>query len=88
MKHIKNIVGAIVLSALFVSFNAQADQTGDCTAGEEFCEQNSLTTTNATTTNNTNTNENGINKRVLIIVYCAAFTFPTTTGSIGIPASV
>ena len=35
-----------------------ADQTGDCTAGEQYCEQNSLTTTNATTTTNTNTNVN------------------------------
>ena len=58
MKHLKNIVGAIVLSALFVSFNTQADQTGNCTAGEEFCEQNSLATTNTTTTTNTNTNTN------------------------------
>ena len=34
------------------------DQTGDCTAGEQYCEQNSLDTTNSTTTNNTNTNTN------------------------------
>ena len=35
-----------------------ADQTGDCTAGEEHFEQNSLETTNTTTTTNTNTNTN------------------------------
>ena len=27
-----------------------SDQTGDCTAGEQYCEQNSLDTTNTTTT--------------------------------------
>ena len=26
------------------------EQTGDCTAGEQYCEQNSLDTTNTTTT--------------------------------------
>jgi len=35
-----------------------AEQTGNCTAGTEHCEQNSLTTTNTTTTTNTNTNNN------------------------------
>ena len=34
------------------------EQTGNCTAGTEHCEQNSLTTTNTTTTTNTNTNTN------------------------------
>ena len=38
--------------------DAQADQTGDCTAGSQYCEQNSMTTTSTTTTTNTNTNTN------------------------------
>ena len=42
----------------FMSYGILADQTGDCTAGEQYCEQNSLETTNTTTTNNTNTNTN------------------------------
>ena len=45
---------------LVLSTFTLADQTGDCTAGTEHCEQNSLTTTNATTTTNTNTNTNTI----------------------------
>ena len=50
----KKLLGTIVLGLL--SMSAMADQTGDCTAGTEHCEANSLTTTNATTTANTNTN--------------------------------
>ena len=44
---------------LLLSFNSYAaenePENPDCTAGTEFCEQNSLDTTNNTTTNNTNT---------------------------------
>ena len=50
--------GLIWCSLLFTAMNVRADQTGDCTAGDEFCEQNSLATTNTTTTTNTNTNTN------------------------------
>ena len=49
------IIAAICLAAFS---NIQADQTGDCTAGDEFCEQNSLVTT--TTATNTNTNLNSV----------------------------
>ena len=35
-----------------------ADQTGDCTAGEEFCENNNQTTTSTSTNTNTNNNTN------------------------------
>ena len=50
-------VKIIVFFAFSSTFTTiQADQTGDCTAGDEFCEQNSLVTTNTTTTTNTNTN--------------------------------
>jgi hypothetical protein len=52
----KRILALIALS-LFTGV-MYADQTGDCTAGEEHCEQNSLETTNTTTTNNTNVNTN------------------------------
>lgn len=47
-----------ILGVLFLPFIAIADQTGDCTAGEQYCEQNSLETTNTTNTNNTNNNNN------------------------------
>ena len=46
-----------VLGILFLS-TVHGEQTGDCTAGTDNCEQNSLTTTNTTTTTNTNTNNN------------------------------
>jgi len=52
------IVGSIVSLVVLLSVSLQADQTGNCTAGTDFCEQNSLDTTNNTTTNNTNTNTN------------------------------
>ena len=42
------IFGALIL--LTLGNTAQADQTGDCTQGTEFCE--SLETTNTTTTTN------------------------------------
>ena len=35
-----------------------AQQTGECTAGSQYCEANSVNTTNTTTTNNTNSNTN------------------------------
>ena len=54
MKKIFGIIGGFLFLGLFTF--AQADQTGDCTAGDEFCEQNSLATTNTTTTTNTNDN--------------------------------
>ena len=47
-----------ILGLLAVSFGAQADQTGDCTAGTQYCEDNGLTTINNTVTTNTNTNNN------------------------------
>ena len=49
------IVAAILLAAFS---NVQADQTGDCTAGSEFCENNNQTTTSTATNTNTNTNTN------------------------------
>ena len=41
MKITKNLLGAFIVSALFFGSPAQADQTGDCTAGDQYCEQNS-----------------------------------------------
>jgi len=59
MNKTKTLFGALLLSsALFFGSHAQADQTGNCTAGEQYCEQNSLNTTNTTTTTNSNTNVN------------------------------
>ena len=55
MKRIAVVAGLFA----FMSYGILADQTGDCTQGEEFCE--SLETTNNTTTNNTNTNTNTSN---------------------------
>ena len=52
----KKILALIALS-LFTSLG-YAEQTGNCTAGTDNCEQNSLATTNTTTTTNTNTNTN------------------------------
>jgi len=53
---LKFFPGLITL-LLFANFT-YADQTGTCTAGTQYCEENSLDTTNNTTTNNTNTNNN------------------------------
>ena len=50
--------GLILIAGILLTYNIQATQTGDCTAGTQYCEQNSLGTTNSTTTNNTNTNTN------------------------------
>jgi hypothetical protein len=47
-----------ILGLLAVSFGAQADPVGDCTAGTQYCEDNGLTTINNTVTTNTNTNNN------------------------------
>ena len=48
-----------VLLALLVFPNyTHADQTGNCTAGTQYCESNSLDTINNTTTSNTNVNTN------------------------------
>jgi len=60
-KHVLNqefllTVGILIL--LMAPFIARADQTGTCTAGTQYCEENSLDTTNNTTTNNTNINNN------------------------------
>ena len=52
----KKLVGAVALFLL--SMSATAAQTGDCTMGTQYCEGNSLETTNTTTTTNTNTNNN------------------------------
>ena len=47
----------LLLALGLVFFNsAYSEQTGDCTAGTDNCEQNSLNTSNNTTTNNTNNN--------------------------------
>ena len=55
----KILLGALFLSALFLGTPVKADtQTGTCTAGTEYCEANSLNTTNSTTTTNSNTNVN------------------------------
>mgnify|MGYP003148679176 FL=1 len=50
-------MSGIFLTSLF-AISASADQTGNCTAGSQYCEQNSLDTTNTTTTTNSNTNVN------------------------------
>ena len=62
------IFGMLLLITSFGSNIALADQTGDCTAGTEHCEQNSLTTTNTTTTNNTNVNTNTNNNLQKILL--------------------
>jgi hypothetical protein len=52
-----SLVGILTVSITLFSVTVNADQTGDCTTGQ-YCEQNTLTTTNQTTTTNTNTNNN------------------------------
>ena len=47
-----------VFVGLLSSVALKAEQTGNCTAGTDNCEQNSLATTNTTTTNNTNSSTN------------------------------
>jgi DNA polymerase III alpha subunit (gram-positive type) len=46
------------LTPLFFSLNVVSDQTGTCTSGTQYCEDNGLTTINTTVTTNTNTNTN------------------------------
>ena len=48
----------LILGLLTFSFSVSADQTGDCTSGTQYCEDNGLTTINTTVTTNTNTNNN------------------------------
>ena len=43
---------------MLLSTHAYSDQTGDCNAGTQYCENNGLTTINTTVTTNTNTNNN------------------------------
>ena len=43
---------------MLLSTHAYSDQTGDCTAGTQYCENNGLTTINTTVTTNTNHNNN------------------------------
>jgi len=55
----QNFFGPLILISLFaLSFGASADQTGNCTSGTQYCEDNGLTTINTTVTTNTNTNNN------------------------------
>ena len=55
MKRIAIIAAILMLAA---SFEVKADQTGDCTTGSEFCENNNQTTTSTATNTNTNTSAN------------------------------
>ena len=52
------LLGALFFSALFFNGPVIAQQTGTCDMGTEYCEGNSLNTTNTTTTTNSNTNVN------------------------------
>ena len=55
----RGFFGPLILIGLFLlSFSVSADQTGDCTSGTQYCEDNGLTTINTTVTTNTNTNNN------------------------------
>ncbi len=55
----QNFFGPLILISLFaLSFGVSADQTGNCTSGTQYCEDNGLTTINTTVTTNTNTNNN------------------------------
>jgi hypothetical protein len=47
-----------LIPLILFTFNLSAQQTGSCNAGTQYCEANSLNTTNVTTTNNTNSNTN------------------------------
>ena len=47
-----------ILGLLTMSFAVSSDQTGNCTSGTQYCEDNGLTTINTTVTTNTNTNNN------------------------------
>ena len=52
------LMGGIIAVLLFSTFANAENQTGTCTAGSQYCENNVLDTTNNTTTNNTNSNSN------------------------------
>jgi len=62
MKQKSVFVGILIFIALLGVASLRAaenePENPDCTAGTEFCEQNSLDTTNNTTTSNTNVNTN------------------------------
>ena len=65
MKKLLALSAIILIASLSFSPKAIADQTGNCTAGSQYCEQNSLDTTNTTTTTNTNILKSGGARRVL-----------------------
>ena len=48
----------LFLTPLLFPLNVVSDQTGTCTSGTQYCEDNGLTTINTTVTTNTNTNNN------------------------------
>ena len=50
------LVGSIIAITLFSVLANAENQTGTCTAGTQYCENNGLTTINNTVTTNTNTN--------------------------------
>ena len=53
----KRIMALLVMvGALGVSTPAQADQTGNCTQGTQYCESVDTNTTSTATNTNTNTN--------------------------------
>ena len=51
------LIGIAVVFSISIVANAE-NQTGTCTAGSQYCENNVLDTTNNTTTTNSNTNVN------------------------------
>ena len=55
---LKEHIYIIALAVLLLPVSLFADQTGDCDAGTQYCEANTLETTNTTTTTNTNNNNN------------------------------
>ena len=61
-KYKRTSIGFIILIGLLGSFTLGATddqpENPDCTAGTQYCEQNSLDTSNNTTTSNTNVNTN------------------------------
>ena len=57
MKRYLPILSIVIAGLLILLINSvKADQTGDCTAGSQYCEQNSMTTTSTASTVNQNTN--------------------------------
>jgi len=61
----KKLLALIVVGGIGLSFPAQADQTGNCTQGTEYCE--SVDTTTTTTSTGTNTNTTLIRTRIRIL---------------------